>query len=75
VGALPEIVGSAGILVEPRDPRRLAAALATTWIDETVYAHLAGIARDRARTDRRTWRDVARETRDVYARVGTAAGR
>jgi glycosyltransferase involved in cell wall biosynthesis len=74
VGALPEVVGSAGILVEPRDPRRLAAALATTWTDETVYAHLTGIVRDRARTDRRTWLDVASETREVYARVGTAGG-
>jgi glycosyltransferase involved in cell wall biosynthesis len=70
VGALPEIVGSAGILVEPRDPRRLAAALATTWTDENVYTHLAGIVRDRARKDRRTWADVARETRQVYATVG-----
>ena len=72
VGALPEIVGSAGILVEPRDPRRLAAALATTWTDEDVYTHLAGVVRDRARKDRRTWSDVARETREVYARVGVA---
>ena len=73
VGALPEVVGSAGILVEPRDPRRLAAALATTWADEAVYAHLATIVRGRARKDRRTWVDVARETRLVYARVGVAA--
>ncbi len=29
VGALPELVGGAGILVEPRDPERLAVALAS----------------------------------------------
>ena len=75
VGALPEIVGSAGILVEPRDPRRLAAALATIWTDETVYEHLSGIVRERGRKSRRTWVDVARETRGVYARVGIESER
>ncbi|MDP8905482.1 MAG: glycosyltransferase, partial [Chloroflexota bacterium] len=30
-GALPELVGSAGIVVEPRDARRLAAALSALW--------------------------------------------
>jgi glycosyltransferase involved in cell wall biosynthesis len=70
-GALPEIVGSAGILVEPRDARRLAAALATTWTDEPVYQRLAEIAGERAKADRRTWLDVARETRAVYALVGS----
>jgi glycosyltransferase involved in cell wall biosynthesis len=73
VGALPEIVGSAGILVEPRDPRRLAAALATAWADDLVYDRLAAEARERAATDERTWRDVARETRGVYAAVGTTS--
>src|SRR5207245_2875447 len=37
VGALPEIVGSAGIVVQPRDPDRLASALATTWSDDRVH--------------------------------------
>jgi glycosyltransferase involved in cell wall biosynthesis len=70
IGALPEIVGSAGILVEPRDPRRLAAAIATSWSDELVYAHLAEAARARS-IGGRTWADVARETRTVYAQVGS----
>jgi glycosyltransferase involved in cell wall biosynthesis len=73
VGALPEIVGSAGIVVEPRDPERLASALATTWSDESLYGGLAAAARERAETDRRTWADVADETRRIYAEV--AAGR
>lgn len=70
VGALPEIVGPAGILVGPRDVPRLAAALATVWADETVHRRLAALARDRARTGARTWADVARETRAIYAEVG-----
>ncbi len=48
VGALPEIVGTAGILVEPRNPERLASALATVWADDRVHDGLVGLARDRA---------------------------
>src|SRR6185436_7141726 len=72
VGPLPEIVGPAGILVEPRDPRRLASALETVFLDDRVQATLAEAARERAVTDARTWSEVARETRAVYATVGAA---
>jgi glycosyltransferase involved in cell wall biosynthesis len=70
VGALPEIVGRAGILVPAREPERLASALATVWTEDPVHARLAAIARERAETERRTWADVAAETRRVYAEVG-----
>ena len=69
VGALPEIVGSAGILVEPRDPARLASAIATAVADDRLHEGLVDAARERAATDARTWADVARETRAVYAEV------
>jgi alpha-1,3-rhamnosyl/mannosyltransferase len=69
VGALPEVVGDAGILVEPRDPARLAEALRTAWVDDRVHGRLVEAARGRAATTR-TWADVARETRQVYAEVG-----
>ena len=69
VGALPEIVGRAGILVEPRDPDRLAEALRTVWVDDRMHQRLRDAARDRA-SDRRTWADVALETRRIYAEVG-----
>jgi alpha-1,3-rhamnosyl/mannosyltransferase len=72
VGALPEIVGGAGILVEPRDPARLAQALATAVADDPVHAQLAAAAAERAAGDRRTWADVASETRSIYAEVGIA---
>ncbi len=65
-----EVVGAAGILVPPGEPERLASALATAWSDDPVHARLAAIARDRAETDRRTWADVATDTRRVYAEVG-----
>jgi glycosyltransferase involved in cell wall biosynthesis len=72
VGALPELVGAAGLLVEPRDPVRLAVALQAIWADDRVHAGVAAAARERAESERRTWADVARETRAVYADVGIA---
>ena len=70
VGALPEVVGAAGILVPPREPDRLAAALTAIWTDDRVHHQLAAAARVRAETESRTWADVATETRRVYAEVG-----
>jgi len=70
VGPLPELVGPAGLLVEPRDPDRLAVALATIWADDGVHHRIATAARARAKASKRTWADVARDTRAVYAQVG-----
>jgi glycosyltransferase involved in cell wall biosynthesis len=72
VGALPDLVGGAGILVEPRDPEKLAVALRAAWADDRVHGRIAASARERATWQRRTWADVARETRAVYADVGVA---
>jgi glycosyltransferase involved in cell wall biosynthesis len=66
-GPLPELVANAGIIVEPRDPGRLAAAIRSVWSDERIHVQLARTAQERARGPRRTWHDVARETRLVYA--------
>jgi glycosyltransferase involved in cell wall biosynthesis len=70
VGALPEVVGTAGILVPPGDVDRLATALTTVWADEGVHGRLAAAARERAEIERRTWADVAADTRRIYAEVG-----
>ena len=72
VGALPEVVGRAGLLAEPRDADRFAAALRTAWVDDAVHGRIVSAAREAggAVGTRRTWADVARETRAVYARVG-----
>ncbi len=75
VGTLPELVAGAGILVEPRDPDRLAAAISTAWADDAVHDRITAESRARAAGPRRTWADVARETRAVYAAVGIAADR
>jgi glycosyltransferase involved in cell wall biosynthesis len=71
VGALPDVVGTAGILVEPSEPERLASALATVWTDDRVHAGLVTAARERALTQP-SWQDVALATRRIYAEVATA---
>ena len=71
VGPLPELVGPAGLLVEPRDADRLAVAIATIWTDDAVRDRIAATARGRVERAPRTWADVARETRTIYAEVGT----
>ena len=70
VGALPDIIGTAGILVEPRDPDRLAAALSVTWADDAVRTAIADAAMERATRGGRTWADVAADVRRIYAEVG-----
>jgi glycosyltransferase involved in cell wall biosynthesis len=70
VGALPELVGSAGILVPPREPQRLAAALSTVWTDAQMHGRIKAAVRTGA-VNRSTWADVATATRRVYDAVGT----
>ncbi|HYI22400.1 MAG TPA: glycosyltransferase family 1 protein [Candidatus Limnocylindrales bacterium] len=72
-GALPESVGSAGIVVEPRDPNRLAAAIEALWSGGSLAEQLRRQAHRRAESDTRSWSDVARETREVYAAAADAA--
>lgn len=72
VGALKEIVGGAGILVDPGDPARLATAVRAAWSDDKLHARLARAAVARSAT-RRTWVDVARETRAAWAAVAKPA--
>ncbi len=71
-GALPEIVGPAGILVEPGDARRLAVAVRAAWSDDALHARLRAAAHDRPSASR-TWADVARETRAVWAEAALPA--
>ena len=68
VGALPETVGAAGILVEPGDPARLATALRAAWLDDELHAGLAAAALEMSSTHR-TWADVAHDTREVWAEM------
>ena len=72
VGALPEVVGAAGILVEPGDPGRLATAMRAAWTDETLHRSLVAAALERS-DSRRTWAEVAEDTRSLWAEVAGRA--
>ena len=72
VGALSEVVGSAGVLVEPRDPAHLARALAAIWCDDALNGQLRAAA-VAAQAGRPTWLEVAERTRAVYAEASLAS--
>jgi glycosyltransferase involved in cell wall biosynthesis len=67
ISSVPEVVGDAGILVEPRNIEQIADAMLRV-IDDTSLSHrlsLAGIARAK----QFSWRRTAQETLDVYRSV------
>ena len=72
VGALPEIIGPAGIVVEPGDARRLAVAVRAAWSDDRLLAGLRAATSERPAASR-TWADVARETRAIWAEAARPA--
>jgi glycosyltransferase involved in cell wall biosynthesis len=63
-GALPEVVGDAGVLVDPGDPTALSRELGRLRDDEPERARLSSAARQRAITY--GWAEVARRHLDFY---------
>jgi glycosyltransferase involved in cell wall biosynthesis len=66
-GALPEVVGDAGVLVSPDDARGLAAAIEGLLTDPARAARLSTAGTARAATF--TWDSAARTLRDALKRV------
>ena len=66
--SLPEVVGDAGLLVDPFDTGALASALARLLDDAHLRAELR--ARSLARARLFDWRETARRTLEVYRSVG-----
>ncbi|MHB8449176.1 MAG: glycosyltransferase family 4 protein [Mycobacteriales bacterium] len=66
-GALPEVVGDGGVLLDPGDPDAWAAAMTRVAADPAWRASLVSSAR--ARAEAFTWERVAARTAAVYARV------
>ncbi len=64
--SLPEVVGEAGLLIDPRDDAALADALAALLSDDRLYADLR--ARGLAHAAAFSWERTARETLAAYAR-------
>ena len=67
--SLPEIVGEAGLLVNPDDPHDIARALARALNDEPLRARLRALGL--AQAAHFTWGRAARETWEVYQEVGS----
>jgi D-inositol-3-phosphate glycosyltransferase len=74
VGPLSPIVGGAGILVESGDAEGLSRALTAVWSNDPLHRRLRAEARARAARPRRTWADVAADTRRLYADVAAPPG-
>jgi len=68
VSALPEIVGDAGILVDPNDIDGLTVAIWRALMDEPLRAGM--IARGLARASQFSWQRAARETLQLYHQIG-----
>jgi glycosyltransferase involved in cell wall biosynthesis len=64
-GALPEIVGDAGILVPPADTRALVEAIAGLMDNPDRRRHLGEIGRRRV-MGMFNWKNTAKHTADVY---------
>jgi glycosyltransferase involved in cell wall biosynthesis len=67
VSSLPEVVGDAGLLVDPDDERALAAAMTRLASDSELRRTLSLAGQERAAQFR--WQRMAAETAGVYERV------
>ncbi|MBU1936123.1 glycosyltransferase family 4 protein, partial [bacterium] len=66
-GSLPEIVGDAGLLIEPENPTQIAEAMKTLAEDAILRERLIKIGIERAK--KYQWEDVAEKTLRVYQDV------
>ena len=67
--ALPELVGDAGLLIDPESADDLAAAIARLLGDRALVRELG--QRGLARSRRYSWADTARRTLDIYRQVAS----
>ncbi|MHB8086418.1 MAG: glycosyltransferase family 4 protein [Dehalococcoidia bacterium] len=64
-GALPEVVGDAGILVTPADPVALASAIGSMIADPVKRREYSLLGRKRI-LDNFNWKNAAKRTADIY---------
>jgi alpha-1,3-rhamnosyl/mannosyltransferase len=65
--SLPEVVGDAGVLVNPEDPDSIAEGMGRVLTDQPLRARLRELGQVQAA--RFTWEKVASETLAVYRQV------
>jgi alpha-1,3-rhamnosyl/mannosyltransferase len=65
--SLPEVVGEAGLLVNPDDPKDIAQALGRVLADDALRAQMRQLGL--AQAARFTWEEAARKTLGVYRMV------
>ncbi len=70
--SLPEVIGDAGVLVDPGDEEALAAAISTVLTDRGEAQRLKQLGLARAR--RFSWFEAARRTADIYGEVLAGEG-
>src|SRR5205823_282866 len=63
-GSIPEVVGEAGILIDPSDPSILSAALHSAIDNDTLWHNLRQRGLERAAQF--TWEQTARDVRRAY---------
>jgi glycosyltransferase involved in cell wall biosynthesis len=68
VSSLPEVVGDAGLLVDPEDVSELTVAIWRILTDEALRADL--IVKGRKRAQRFSWEKTAQQTLELYQRIG-----
>jgi glycosyltransferase involved in cell wall biosynthesis len=71
-GSLPEVVGDAGLLVDPQDMDGLAEAAVRVLSDRGLRARLRRRGLERAALF--SWERTARQTLAIYRSVGEAPG-
>jgi glycosyltransferase involved in cell wall biosynthesis len=69
VSSLPEVVGDAGLLVDPLQVEAIAQAVAAICGDEGLWVQLSRKAAERARLF--SWQEAARQTQAVYQQAAT----
>jgi glycosyltransferase involved in cell wall biosynthesis len=65
VASMPEVAGDAAILIDPHDPKAIAAGIARILAEDQLRQEM--IQKGLARARRFTWDSVAQQTLEVYA--------
>jgi len=71
--SLPEVVGDAGVVVEPEDPEAAGRAMAALAHDEKHWTHYSQAGRERAK--RFTWQRAAKVTLSAYEELNASSTR